>query len=614
MSGTETYFSASSRKNRRLHYPSPPALLLDVPHAESLPTMTQISESKDEVIASKDTNFAGNKGGPPQGQGSTDAWALSSGSGEKISTYGREPLKLSPGTPQVQEVVACSDKGRRVSSEKAGVDSGGLITGVGDAHLSPVSLGGKGGRSAKGDSGSETPEWELLNLSPESRPHSPRSGGVRSMKSSASNSSLWSWADVEDGRILEPGGLDAALVDSSHFYFLQADLASAVGTANMPDASSTFHSPARSWSLSPPPSLSPRASPGISENPPASLFETKASPLPNVVASPSCLEDIVHASSVPGKSPESVPEGISESLKLLDEETVLQALVGVGLGAPCPRMDDCMGDKGLRSLVDLSGQTTSFGVGTSVVGGPSCPLFPEYRHHSAGGMDEHHHDQVQQSWPIPVSMGVTSMSMGFGSPITEVSFPVPSEGGRRLKKSGRPENSSTRLDGDGSAVERNSGGVPIPKRGGGQESWPDGVPGDWEEEEVSMDRGGAGMRKEGLAGAVEDSAGGLERVGTRVVRPTTSQAQGGTHSSGQAALEIQKSVLWSLALAGAVLGVMMVGGWHRDRSQNRELRLQIRAKDERIGQLMVQVSQLKEALASRRRVLVLRPVSRPFSH
>uniref|UniRef100_A0A7I4EKW1 DUF6821 domain-containing protein n=1 Tax=Physcomitrium patens TaxID=3218 RepID=A0A7I4EKW1_PHYPA len=69
----------------------------------------------------------------------------------------------------------------------------------------------------------------------------------------------------------------------------------------------------------------------------------------------------------------------------------------------------------------------------------------------------------------------------------------------------------------------------------------------------------------------------------------------------------QASTYWSLALAAAVMGLFIIGHrWQYKRRQNQQLRLRLIAKDEKIGQLILQLARLKEALSGRRRVPVLR--------
>ncbi|KAJ7551587.1 hypothetical protein O6H91_06G021300 [Diphasiastrum complanatum] len=69
----------------------------------------------------------------------------------------------------------------------------------------------------------------------------------------------------------------------------------------------------------------------------------------------------------------------------------------------------------------------------------------------------------------------------------------------------------------------------------------------------------------------------------------------------------QASALWSLALAATVMGLVILGQrWHHERSQNQQLRLQLGSKDEKINQLIFQISRLKDAVSGRRRVPVMR--------
>lgn len=72
----------------------------------------------------------------------------------------------------------------------------------------------------------------------------------------------------------------------------------------------------------------------------------------------------------------------------------------------------------------------------------------------------------------------------------------------------------------------------------------------------------------------------------------------------------QANTLWSLALAAAVMGLVILGQrWQHERCQNNHLRLQLCSKDEKISQLIFQVARLKDALSGRRRVPVLRTSS-----
>lgn len=67
------------------------------------------------------------------------------------------------------------------------------------------------------------------------------------------------------------------------------------------------------------------------------------------------------------------------------------------------------------------------------------------------------------------------------------------------------------------------------------------------------------------------------------------------------------NTLWSLALAAAVMGILILGrGWRRLQAQNRILRLQLQAKDKKITQLMFQLIQLKEAFSKSTQIPVIR--------
>eukprot|EP00850_Spirogloea_muscicola_P012550 SM000081S22684 [mRNA] locus=s81:598316:601630:- [translate_table: standard] len=75
----------------------------------------------------------------------------------------------------------------------------------------------------------------------------------------------------------------------------------------------------------------------------------------------------------------------------------------------------------------------------------------------------------------------------------------------------------------------------------------------------------------------------------------------------QALVEGQATAIWSVALTAAVMTLMLLAQrWHRERIVARDLRLQLAKRDERIGQLMLQVARLKEALSARKKVPILR--------
>ncbi|MCO5606345.1 hypothetical protein L7F22_060533 [Adiantum nelumboides] len=66
------------------------------------------------------------------------------------------------------------------------------------------------------------------------------------------------------------------------------------------------------------------------------------------------------------------------------------------------------------------------------------------------------------------------------------------------------------------------------------------------------------------------------------------------------------NTIWSMTLAAAVMGIIVVGRrWQRLQAQNYSLRSQLWAKEKRITQLMFQLLQTKEALAKTRRVPVI---------
>lgn len=69
----------------------------------------------------------------------------------------------------------------------------------------------------------------------------------------------------------------------------------------------------------------------------------------------------------------------------------------------------------------------------------------------------------------------------------------------------------------------------------------------------------------------------------------------------------QPSTLWSIAVATALLGIVFLGQrWQHERWNNKQLSLQLCAKDEKISELLYQVSRLKEVASGRRKVTVVR--------
>lgn len=75
----------------------------------------------------------------------------------------------------------------------------------------------------------------------------------------------------------------------------------------------------------------------------------------------------------------------------------------------------------------------------------------------------------------------------------------------------------------------------------------------------------------------------------------------------QAASLGQSNTLWSIAVATALLGIVFLGQrWQNERWNNKQLRLQLCAKDEKISELLNQVSRLKEVASGRRKVTVVR--------
>ncbi|KAH9574103.1 hypothetical protein CY35_01G037800 [Sphagnum magellanicum] len=72
----------------------------------------------------------------------------------------------------------------------------------------------------------------------------------------------------------------------------------------------------------------------------------------------------------------------------------------------------------------------------------------------------------------------------------------------------------------------------------------------------------------------------------------------------------QATALWSIALAAAVMGLVILGHqWQHERCQNQQLQLQLCSKDEKISHLTYQVVRLREAMLGHRRVPVLRSSS-----
>jgi len=75
----------------------------------------------------------------------------------------------------------------------------------------------------------------------------------------------------------------------------------------------------------------------------------------------------------------------------------------------------------------------------------------------------------------------------------------------------------------------------------------------------------------------------------------------------QAASLGQPTTLWSIAMAAALLGIVFLGQrWQHERWNGKQLRLQLCAKDEKISELLYQVSRLKEVASGRRKVTVVR--------
>lgn len=75
----------------------------------------------------------------------------------------------------------------------------------------------------------------------------------------------------------------------------------------------------------------------------------------------------------------------------------------------------------------------------------------------------------------------------------------------------------------------------------------------------------------------------------------------------QTASLTEPNTLWSIAVATALLGIVYLGQrWQHERWNNKQLRLQLCAKDEKISELLYQVSRLKEVASGRRKVTVVR--------
>eukprot|EP00249_Psilotum_nudum_P018204 c26691_g1_i1 orf=629-1711(+) len=67
------------------------------------------------------------------------------------------------------------------------------------------------------------------------------------------------------------------------------------------------------------------------------------------------------------------------------------------------------------------------------------------------------------------------------------------------------------------------------------------------------------------------------------------------------------NTLWSIAVAAAVVGLLILGHrWQRLRWQNQKFRLELSAKEKKIGQLMYQLLQMKECVSCSRRIPVIR--------
>ncbi|KAH8947182.1 hypothetical protein BDL97_11G026900 [Sphagnum fallax] len=72
----------------------------------------------------------------------------------------------------------------------------------------------------------------------------------------------------------------------------------------------------------------------------------------------------------------------------------------------------------------------------------------------------------------------------------------------------------------------------------------------------------------------------------------------------------QATALWSIALAAAVMGLVILGHqWQHEHCQNQQLQLQLCSKDEKISHLTLQVVCLREAMLGHCRVQVLRSSS-----
>jgi len=120
---------------------------------------------------------------------------------------------------------------------------------------------------------------------------------------------------------------------------------------------------------------------------------------------------------------------------------------------------------------------------------------------------------------------------------------------------------------------------------------------------TSPDSFSAGMDKMGvpLEGSVESAALGQDRASE--IWWNKQAALRGVHGR-------QANTYWSIALAAAVMGLVILGHrWQYERRQNQQLRLRLHLKEEKIGQLVLQLARMKEMLSGRRRVPVLRSSS-----
>ncbi|GLJ23099.1 hypothetical protein SUGI_0436090 [Cryptomeria japonica] len=69
----------------------------------------------------------------------------------------------------------------------------------------------------------------------------------------------------------------------------------------------------------------------------------------------------------------------------------------------------------------------------------------------------------------------------------------------------------------------------------------------------------------------------------------------------------QPNTLWSIAMAAALVGVVVLGQrWRSEKWKNVQIRQQLCANDEKISELLCQVAQLKDAISGRQKVTVVK--------